>query len=94
MTSPRRKAEPARGNAEKSTCPRARKLKAFLIGVGLANLQLAGNCVDGVTPDCGDGSACSPVTTLDASDALLGDASPDGPSSDAASDASDASDGG
>jgi hypothetical protein len=33
---------------------------SFAIAAGLASTQLAGSCVDGVTPDCSDAAVCAP----------------------------------
>jgi hypothetical protein len=76
---------------------RGRRLLSFATLAVLADLQLAGSCVDGVTPDCGDGAACGPATVDAAGDAIviLDGAPLEGAASgDAASEASDAADGG
>ena len=62
-----------------------RRALAPLVVIAFAQLLLAGDCVDGVTPDCSDPAArCGP--NVDGSILDTG-ASPDGAGNDAASDA-------
>lgn len=75
-----------------------RRVGWVAIGVVLLPMQLAANCVDGVTPDCSDAAAmCGPdldgAIEADTSVALPDATSADAPSPDA-TDAADESDGG
>lgn len=41
---------------------------SFAIAALLASTQLAGSCVDGVTPDCSDAAVCAPSSGRASSD--------------------------